>query len=75
MSRHTSGPWSVNAWRSKEYPDIQIGAIGTPLIATIHFRDVSVNELEANANLITAAPEFFKALQRLLLTQKQGMTN
>lgn len=59
--KYTQGEWSINEWTQKDR-NIRIGAIGTPLIATIEMRDVSINEHKANAHLITAAPNTFEAL-------------
>ena len=56
MSKHTPGPWSINNWPQRD-SSIAIGAIGTPLIARVKLRDVSINEQNANARLIAAAPE------------------
>lgn len=64
INKHTPGPWSVNSWHGGGI-SITIGATGTPLIATAHLRDVSVNQLKANALLISAAPELLAALQEI----------
>lgn len=53
---HTPAPWSKNEWPQKD-SSICIGSIGTPLIAAVMLRDVSINEQKANADLIAAAPE------------------
>ena len=60
--KHTPGPWSINNWPQAS-TDIAIGAAGTPLIAKVALRDVSINEHKANAYLIAAAPEMLEALQ------------
>jgi hypothetical protein len=60
--KHTPGPWSINDWPQAN-TDIAIGAAGTPLIARVPLRDVSVNEQQANAALIAAAPELLEALK------------
>ena len=59
--KFTPGPWSINEW-PQAASDIAIGAVGTPLIARVPLRDVSINEQKANANLIAAAPDLFNAL-------------
>jgi lysophospholipase L1-like esterase len=59
-TQHTPGPWSINDWPQAN-ADIAIGAVGTPLIARVPLRDVSVNEQQANAALIAAAPELLEA--------------
>ena len=64
-TEHTSGEWSINTWPRAD-SHIAIGAPGTPLIALIPIRDVSVNEQKANARLVAAAPTLLAALQRLV---------
>lgn len=63
--QHTPAPWSINEW-TQASSDIAIGATGTPLIARVPLRDVSINEQEANARLIAAAPELLEALKVLV---------
>ena len=65
MSKHTPGPWSINDW-PQATTDIAIGAVGTPMIAKVSLRDVSINEQKANARLIAAAPELLEALNTWL---------
>lgn len=62
--KFTPGPWDINKW-PQQNSDITIGASGTPLIARVHMRDVSINEQKANANLIAAAPDMHYALAML----------
>lgn len=62
--KHTPGPWSINNWPQPD-SSIAIGATGTPLIARVQLRDVSINEHNANARLIAAAPELLEALSEL----------
>ena len=59
MSQHTPGPWSINEWPQRD-AEIRIGAANTPLIATVHLRDESINGQKANAHLIAAAPELLQ---------------
>lgn len=61
---HTPAPWSINEWLQKD-SRISIGANGTPLIAYVPIRDVSVNEQKANAALIASAPDLLSALEYL----------
>lgn len=71
-SKHTPGPWSINDW-PQATSDVGIGATGTPLVARISLRDVSINEQKANARLIAAAPELLACAEMLLLlTAKAG---
>lgn len=65
MSKYTQGPWSINEW-PQATTDIAIGAVGTPLIAKVPLRDVSINEQVANALLIAAAPDLLEALTRVV---------
>ena len=62
--KFTPGPWSINEW-PQAISDIAIGAVGTPLIAKVPLRDVSINEQKANAHLIAAAPELYEALEKI----------
>ncbi|OZA27567.1 MAG: hypothetical protein B7X93_08820 [Hydrogenophilales bacterium 17-61-9] len=50
---HTAEPWSINDWPQSR-SEISIGAIGTPRVAIIPLRDVSINEQKANARRIVA---------------------
>jgi hypothetical protein len=53
MSEHTKEPWSINEWPQPD-STIAIGAVGTPLICRVIFRNVSINEQKANARRIVA---------------------
>ena len=64
MDKHTPAPWSINDW-PQDHSDIRIGAKGTPLIASVHLRDESINGQQANANLIANAPALLHALEAL----------
>lgn len=65
MTTHTPGPWAINNW-PQAGTDIAIGATGTPLIARVALRDVSINEQKANASLIAAAPALLELCERAL---------
>lgn len=54
---HTAGPWSINDWPHAR-SEISIGAAGTPRVAIIPLRDVSINEQKANARRIVACVNF-----------------
>jgi len=56
---HTKEPWSINHWAQPD-SSIGIGAAGTPLIARIILRDVSINEQKANADRIVACVNALK---------------
>lgn len=73
--KHTKGPWSINEWTQPDR-EIGIGAVGTPLIAKVMLRDVSINEQKANAKLIALAPEMLAVLQSFdALIQGEGETD
>lgn len=65
----TKGEWRVSKVMSTSdgsyTGDFRISANGTPKIAIVHVRDVSVNEAKANADLIAAAPYLFDALEQI----------
>ena len=60
--KHTQNNWTVNTYPRKD-AEIAIGAAGTPLIALVMLRDVSINEQKANAQLIAAAPRMLERLR------------
>lgn len=60
-SKHTQGPWSINEWAQPD-SSISIGAIGTPLIARVILRDVSINEQKANARRIVGCVNALEGL-------------
>lgn len=67
MSKHTPGPWHVQDDHGKRW--IETGG-NDDTIAEIHRRAskgsvYSCNEATANAQLIAAAPELLKALERI----------
>lgn len=51
--QHTPEPWGINEWPQPD-TSIAIGAAGTPLIARVILRDVSINGQKANARRIVA---------------------
>jgi len=61
----TPRPWSVNDWPQRD-ADIRIGAAGTPLIATVHLRDTSINGQRANTALIIRAVNSYDAMRDAL---------
>ena len=65
MDKYTKGPWSINRWPHSS-ADMSVGAVGTPKVAIIPLRDVSIKEQEANAYLIAAAPDLLVALERVI---------
>lgn len=65
MSNYTKGHWKIDQLSIKTN-EINIYAKGTPLIAKVFLRDVSINEQISNANLIASAPELLEALELLI---------
>lgn len=62
MSGHTKGPWSVDNDDAIKIKD-RAGTLAT--VSHIHLRGRRpANEVEANANLISAAPTLFEFAQR-----------
>lgn len=56
QSQHTPGPWKASStWVTGETDDITI--------AQCSYRDKNLNESEANAHLIAAAPDMLHALE------------
>ncbi len=64
LSFITQGIWSINAWKQRD-AEMRIGAPGTPLIATIIIKDVSINEQKANAILVASSPKLLQMVERL----------
>ena len=61
----TPRPWSINSWPQRD-AEIRIGAAGTPLIATVHLRDTSINGQRDNAAMIVRAVNSFDAMREAL---------
>lgn len=66
MSEHTPGPWSVNDDTdiSGVENDPKNGCVGPVDVAHVYLRTVP-GRTEANARLISAAPDLLEALQNL----------
>ena len=69
MSNHTPGPWNVGRG---EFTTTESGIVFTRIngpkmgiVATAYAHDRNIDECEANARLIAAAPELLEALQTL----------
>jgi hypothetical protein len=63
MSAHTSGPWHRNIPPATKYNTIFAGR--NTHVARLSVDGLSAAEVEANCNLIAAAPDMLTALQRL----------
>jgi hypothetical protein len=70
MSNHTPGPWKVSR-RFDVYQDTQVPGVGGTFVAStkgISELPESINRVcEADAKLISAAPDLLKALQDILI--------
>ena len=64
MSKHTPGPWKVNAQRSSGWMDNGVYIFAGTNIARV-YRDLGQDVQEANAHLIAAAPDLLAALKEL----------
>ena len=68
MSKHTPGPWSLRG-RTIRGPHPKDPKGRTRIVAAaIWDRGTYVDEAEANADLIAAAPELLEALERVKAT-------
>jgi len=68
MSKHTPGPWAVNPFRAT----VDAGSEDGPLPISMMLWPTdkrSEAETEANARLISAAPELLEALEDLIAEQ------
>lgn len=66
MSAHTPGPWHRNIPPATKYPTVFAGR--NKHIAVVQTLGMSPEEVEANINLISAAPGMYEALCGLDLT-------
>jgi len=68
MSKHTPGPW-----RYEEFgPNVIIKATKNPMLSVVHsLYHESREQMEANADLIAAAPELLEALEALVLDESK----
>lgn len=68
---HTPEPWTIKKLTDPEYPNdpgaiLILGANGRDVCAITHLKTEDVQEDEANANLMKAAPALYYALQEAL---------
>lgn len=72
MSKHTSGPWRTHLTDDT----LVIDAVGVP-VATMdgNYIDGSHSNIEANARLIAAAPDLLEALEKILVSDREGYPN
>ena len=81
MSKHTKGPWNIcKQFPHQSFIEIEHGDKHTPgaaslVIARVTCRPTWQEEQEANARLISAAPELLDALEEICDTLGEcGMT-
>ena len=65
MSNHTKGPWHRNIPPATRYPTIFAGR-NTHVARVVTDGGLTPEEVEANCDLIAAAPELLKALEAML---------
>lgn len=64
MSKHTPGPWKVDAMGNVWSADTKVCEMSEhPVIASGCYREKTDDEHRANARLIAAAPELLEALR------------
>lgn len=65
MSKHTKGPWHRNVSPATKYPTIFAGR-NTHVARVVTDGGLTPEEVEANCDLIAAAPELLEALESML---------
>jgi len=68
---HTPGPWGRNIPPASKYNTIYAGR--NTHVAHLHRDGLTPEEIEANANLIAAAPELLAALEALLEHESEDL--
>lgn len=63
MTQHTPGPWYCRSNPAQRYPVVFSGKTKVARAVT---SKLSQHEIEANINLISAAPDMLAALERIL---------
>jgi hypothetical protein len=74
-TKHTPGPWYINAGTANGKSDFQIYSDEhnrTPVCQVIQNDRHSVEDVEANAHLIAAAPRLLQCLESILNASKSG---
>lgn len=66
MSKHTPGPWKVDAMGNVWSADTKVCEMSEhPVMASGCYREKTDDEHRANARLIAAAPDLLAALERI----------
>jgi len=63
-ARHTPGPWYRNIRPATKYPVIFAGR-NTHVASVYHDKNLSAEEIEANHDLMTAAPAMLSVLEAI----------
>lgn len=63
MSKHTHGPWKVDTLTVGRYKGVNVETLLGDRIASAGHSPFSLDEKQANARLIAAAPELLEALK------------
>ena len=62
MSNHTPGPWTTDG-KARNVSDTLFAWVKMGDVGNIHVRGETVEQCEANARLIAAAPDLLEALE------------
>lgn len=69
--KHTQGEWARNIKPASKYNTIYAGR--NTHVAQLATSGLSEEEIEANCNLIVAAPELLEALEKLWIISRNNM--
>jgi len=76
VGEHTTGPWHRNIAPATRYPVIFAGQnthVASVLTGARHGKTLSDAEIEANCNLIVAAPEMLSIIEALVAMVEDAM--
>ena len=77
MSKHTLGPWEASEGYPSDIWHVDMPSRGYSVVVSRAEEDwdMAVEEVQANAHLIAAAPELLDALETLLLSTERDDMN
>ena len=77
MSKHTLGPWEASEGYPSDTWHVDMPSRGYSVVVSRAEEDwdMAVEEVQANAHLIAAAPELLDALETLLLSTERDDMN
>ena len=77
MSEHTLGPWEASEGHPSDIWHVDMPSRGYSVVVSRAGEDwdMDVEEVQANAHLIAAAPELLDALETLLLSTERDDIN